>query len=147
MLSNCLPFPKGRTKLQILRFEVNQFGEIRIRVGNCPRKQTSRVIDGISQGIPLLILENEVDFSLRIDGRRDTENSVHELDIVPIHLDLPFLVRVRSVSDLEAKFLGRRTKEIGRTSVTLVNLNEILRHTIYGDGLRICEHVVTLSGL
>jgi hypothetical protein len=65
-----------------------------------------------------------------------------QFNVMSINDDITLFLTIRSVPNVEAKFLIGGTKKVLGRVLILVNPNEVVCDTTDGDSCRICEHVI-----
>jgi hypothetical protein len=65
-----------------------------------------------------------------------------QFNVMSINDDITLFLTIRSVPNVEAKFLIRRPEKVLGRVLILIDPNEGIRDTTDGDSCRICEHVI-----
>lgn len=132
--------PPKREK--ILRLEIHQLGDIGCRGGSQPAENPNRKVGRVSQGVTLLILDDDITLPSVCRRRSRSENSVDDFDVVAVNRHAQLLVKPRLVSDTEPILVESRPKKVFGRITILVDLNEVLSNRVDGDNSGICEHVI-----
>lgn len=121
-----------------LTLEVEELGNVRLREES---EHTDRMLRRRHEIVSGLVFQNEIRFPDSRQGRRRHRvNSMYELHVVAVDVDLPLRVDVRSVTNPERKLAEAFLETILRRVRILVDPNENLRDRIHGDGNGIGEH-------